>query len=352
MGQVGNQLWLHQSLRNNMDHLSLSGCLYLIRLNKTSFAPNPGRMELPAGRYIAEVRDGLFHYQTGYAADVEVSHVVLGKRRTARLPDLGRFGKMEVAMNAYQGLAIEFTHEGGQVDVYNPRPSNQYYGKCEGEVVVAIWNAEEFGASLNENGFKGIEKRSPSSEVELLVIAANPKLEPYKNDLSYNLSWQSDLLNIGKYHAVIFPIESFQILHMVRDNKCIEEYIKMGGRVFLVGSSMQYLSYYNILPLKLPEYLGEGEFNTVAVSSGDALVSNDTELMSFSNTITIPMIKASGQATLKNTKEWCAIKRNEVGAGKVVWASYFMTNIMRQSDGVFSENWNKMIVDQIEWLIK
>ena len=332
-----------------MSVIDISKCLYLIRLNETSFANNPGKVILPKGCYIAEIRDGVFAYNMGYSADVEIMYNSNGHNKVIRLPEFGRFGSIEVAKNAYCGLTIEFCHDGGTVEVYNPKPAKFFIGKCSGECIVAIWNANDFGAPLSVDGFNNIEPYTPGND-KILIVSSNPYSNHYRM-IGDNVVLQPHLSGLSKFGCVIFPPESYPLLYMVRDNECIERYLDTGGRVYIVGSAIQYLSFYNILPIKLPKYVGDGEYNTVAVLPGDTLTVTEMNVIKFSTTVTVPMINVSDEeqiVMLKNDKlhGWCAMKRKLIGNGKLVWSSYFISNYQH------SERWNELVLKQINWLMQ
>ncbi|MHA1372226.1 MAG: hypothetical protein ACTSRA_21205, partial [Promethearchaeota archaeon] len=42
----------------------------------------------------------------------------------------------------------------------------------------------------------------------------------------------------------------------------------------------------------------------------------------------------------------CTMKRTEHDKGKVVWSSFFLMDYDN------TENWNQLVLDQIDWLIK
>jgi hypothetical protein len=324
--------------------------LYLIKLNHTCFDINPGRIELPKGRYIAEIRDGTFGYKLGFAADIQVTYMSNGKKKHTKLPELGRFDNAESSRDAYQGLAIEFNHDGGAVEVYNPRLASTFHGQCTGTCDVAIWDANNFGAPVSEEGFKDIEDFNADSN-GVLIVTSNPKTKPYADKIGANLHWQSDLRNLSKYRVVVFPQESYQFLPMVRDNNCIDQYVKSGGRIYLIGAAPQYLTYEQAILKDLPSYLGDGKYSTVGILGGDHIVKDDgSYLLSFGTPVTVPMISTkTGQiARLRNTSgihDWCAATRNAPDkGGKIAWSSYFLM------DYANSENWNRMVLAQIDWL--
>lgn len=323
------------------------GLLYLVNLNDTSFEQNPGKIDLPKGRYVAEIRDGTFYYKMGYAADVEITYTH-GSKKRLRFPEFGRFDTKETAENVYQGLSIEFEHDGGEIEVYNPRPAKQYFGKVLGECVVGIWDGQMFGSPV---GCFEPPKYEPVGDNNILILTSNPELRPYQS-IKGNLTWQSDLKDANKYNVIVVPTEAYSFLHKMRDQNCLDSYLKSGGRVYLTGTAPQYLNYYNILPFDLPWYLGSGQFNMIAALAGDMVVGNDTNYVKLNKSLTIPLISGDGLAYLRSSDQrindysWCAAKRIECEGGKVVWSSFFLMDYDN------TEKWNKMVLDQIDWLIK
>lgn len=326
------------------------GLLYLINLNSTSFEQNPGKMNLPKGRYVAEIREGTFSYKMGHAADVEITYQH-GSKKRLRFPEFGRFETREVAENVYQGLSVEFEHDGGEVEVYNPRPAKQYFGRVLGECLVGIWDGRMFGSP--DGNFESQEYK-PVGNNNVLVLTNNPESKPYQS-IKGNLTWQSDFKDAGKYNAIVIPPESYSFLHKMRDQNCLDSYLKSGGRAYLVGISPQYLSYYNVLPFDLPWYLGKGQFNMVAASVGDMIIGDGANYIKLSTSLTMPLIlgddgcqiaKLRSSDRTINDQSWCAIKRVECGEGKVVWSSFFLMDYDN------TENWNKLILDQMDWLMK
>ena len=322
------------------------GLLYLVRLNNTSFLQNPGRMNLPAGKYVVEIREGAFSYKVGYAADVEVSYMREEKKRV-RLPELGRFKSKETAQNVYQGLAVEFEHDGGVVEVYNPRPANHYFGKILGECVVGVWDGKMFGSP---SGVFEPAEYKPVGENNILILTSDTSIKSY-NSIDANLTWQSDLTDFGKYNLVVIPPESFSFLYKIRDKNCLDPYLRSGGRIYLVGAAPQYLSYFNTLPFELPWYMDGDQYNSIAAPAGD-MIAGDSNYIKLNSSLTVPMIKSKGGLAYLRTsdeligKGWCAAKRFEHNKAKVVWSSFFLM------DYEYTEKWNKLVLDQIEWLLK
>lgn len=333
--------------------------LFLVTLNKTSFTQNPGRIALRCGRYVAEIRKGVFLYAAdamGYGVDVEIAYNKNGKRQTVRFPDFGRYPNADAAQGVYQGLTIEFEHDGGWVEVYNPNPSVLYHDKCTGHCDIAIWDGKDFAIPINKKGFEKIKGYSPGSERSILMLTSNPDGMPYKNQIEGKLSWQPDLIGLEKHNALIISPEGLSLLPAVRDNECIQSYLNAGGRVYLAGASPYYLGFINFLPQPVPEYLGVEEYNTVGTVPGDLIVSGNQNLLRFSQSIAVPFLSANDKeeqiAWLRQNidgeikQSWCAMKRKTVGQGKIVWSSYFLLDYDN------AEKWNDFILQQIDWLVR
>mgnify|MGYP006277801357 CR=1 FL=1 len=333
--------------------------LFLVKLNKTSFAQNPGKMALPCGRYVAEIRNGSFSYSgtnAGYSADAEISFMKGGNKHLIRFPELGRYPDMDSAQDIYQGLTIEFEHDGGWVEVYNPSPSSIYHNKCDGQCSVAIWNGDNFSTPASEHGFVDIEAYAPKGDkTRILILTSNPSNKPYSNIINADMLWQPNLIGIGKFDALIVPPEGFSLLPMARDYECFEKYINSGGRVYLSGASPFYLSYLNMLPQQVPQYLGSEEYNTVSTVPGDIISHGDENLVRFGMSVTVPFLSINdGEDQIaflrqnsdgKTGNTWCAMKRRVVGKGKIVWSSYFVLNYDH------TNKWNELVLQQIDWLI-
>lgn len=322
------------------------GLLYLVNLNHTSFEQNPGRFSLPKGRYVAEVRDGVFDYKNGYSADVGVKYVNGGKKKILKFPDLGTYKDKESALNAYLGMSVQFDHDGGNVEIYNTKASKRWFGKMKGKCVIGVWDGKLFGSPSGV-----FEPQECTHQKDMLILTNNPKLKPYKDIIDANIDWQSDLSNYGKYRILVLPPESYSFLYKIRDNNCLDTYVKSGGSIYLSGFSVKYLSYYNTLPFNSPWYLGDGKFNSVATSFGNTINIGGKNYIKFQSSLTIPVVQTqdAGIAYLKGSnieEDWCAMKRKENGNGKIVWSSFFIMNHEN------TENWNKLVLKQIEWLLK
>lgn len=327
------------------------GLLYLVRLNGTSFEQNPGKIKLPKGHYVAEIREGVFSYKFGHGADVEVTYKQ-GSKKRLKFPELGRFKTRETAEDIYQGMSIEFEHDGGAVEVYNPRPAKQYFGKILGECIVGVWDGKMFGSPKGQ--FEA-QKYEPVGKDNILILTSNIESSPYKKQMSkWNLTWQSDLKDYGKYNLIIIPPESYSFLHKMRDKNCLDPYIRSGGRIYIVGAAPQYLSYYNTLPFDLPWYLGNGKYNTVATAIKDMIIGKSRNYIKLNTSLTIPLVFSDDNNKLahlhssdeKIGKTWCAMKRMEHQNSKIVWSSFFVMDYDN------TENWNNLVLDQIDWLMK
>ena len=328
------------------------GLLYLVELNNSSFEQNPGKMHLPKGKYVVEIREGVFSYKFGHAADVEVTYQNDKGKKRLKFPDFGRFSTEDGAKDVYQGMSVEFEHDGGEVEIYNPRSAKQFFGKTEGGCTVGIWDGKMFGSPTGQ--FES-QIYKPISTNNVLILANNPDSSPYKSQLpdNLNVTWQSDLTDLGKYNIVVLPPESYSFLYKIRDKNCIDDYVKSGGRIYITGSALQYLNYYNNLPSDIPSYIGNGQYNSVATLAGDMIV-GDNNYIKFSTSLTVPVISSDDDnqlAHLHSTdenigKNLCTMKRIEHNKGKVVWSSFFLMNYEN------TQNWNKLVLDQIDWLLK
>lgn len=325
------------------------GLLYLIKLNNTSFEQNPGRINLPKGHYVAEIREGSFSYKFGYSSDVEVLYRSKDGKKKIKFPNFGKFKTKENAENIYQGISVEFQHEGGEIEVYNPKPANQYFNKIVGECIVGIWDGRTFGSPF---GCFEPQGYNPTSNNNILILR-NGTSRPYQTMMedNWNVTWQSDLSDFGKFNAIIVPPESYSFIYKIRDKDCLDSYIKSGGRVYLVGAALQYLSYYNSIPFKAPWYLDNNEYNVIATSAGDMLGSNFNEYIRFNTSLTIPALMGDGMVYLYSSdinigNKWCAMKRIKHDKGKIVWSSFFLMDYDN------TENWNNLVLDQISWLLE
>jgi hypothetical protein len=307
---------------------------YLVKLNNTSFYNNPGKINLPEGRYVAEVRDYVFKYPNGYSADVELSYSG-GK---LRIQNFGRFDDPEYAINIYSGSIMEFQHKGGDVEVYNPNPNPG----CEGSCNVAIWDWDEFDFSEGQFELK-YDKNNQYNRI--LVLTKKPGLMPYSS-LNYNLFWQDDLSSIEKYRCLIFAENSFSLIHKFRDQ--LENYIKSGGRVYFTGSAPLYLNGTHSVPQSLPIYFGKYIYNSSIVNPGSCIRNaHDVEVLRFGESVSIPVMDGVGTSYLDDGDglKLCTSMGNQYGDGKVIWSSYFIL------DYPSTERWNKLVSDQIGWLL-
>jgi len=324
------------------------GLLYTVNLNKSSFEQNPGRFNLPKGRYVVEIRDGTFNYQSGYSVDVEVKYFKDGKKQKIKFPDLGIYKNRESALDIYLGMSIEFDHDGGDVEIYNPKPSRQWFGRMDGNCIVGVWDGKMFGSP-----FGVFEPQECKPEKDILILTNDPESKPYQI-IGDNITWQSDLKDYGKYKTLIFTPESYSFLHKIRDNNCIEPYIKSGGNIYFSGFSPRYLSYYNVLPFECPRHISVGEFNSVATFIGDSIVSGGEDHIKFQTSLTVLALnnKEDCVANLQSfdsdiDDKWCVMSKKENDSGsKIVWSSFF---IMEYDN---TEKWNNLVLDQIGWLLK
>ena len=341
-----------------------TGWQYLVTLNNTNFEQNPARIALRCGRYTAEVRSGLYYYDTdrsGYGLDVEICYKKENKKQTIKFPNFGRHGKESNARSVYHGLTIEFEHDGGWLEIYNHNPATLYNNKTKGGCSIAIWDANQFSIkSRQQKNFRNLESYTPSklgtpNKTTMLVLTDRPQSQPYKNLLRTDLHWQSDLTNLSQYSVVIIPPESFSLLPIVRDNECLQQYLNSGGRIYLSGASPHYLSYANYFPHPIPEYIGSEQYITVGISAGN-MIKADRQVLNYDTPVTIPFLTideneeqlAYLQQTVdgiaKNT--YCAMKRKVVGKGRLVWSSYFIL------DYQFVDRWNELVMQQLNWLME
>lgn len=329
--------------------VSRTGLLYKVKLNKTSFEQNPGRINLPAGKYVAEIREGIFNYN-GYGVDAEILYIQDNKKKKIKFMNLGRFDDESTARDVYQGMTIEFHHGGGEILVYNPKPANQCFGKLEGNVDIAIWDGSMFG-SIGGN-FEP-QEYNPKGTKNVLMLVNDPVNKPYLAQIKANVRWQRDLTNLGDYNLLIVPPESFSFLYKIRDNDCLDTYIKSGGNVYFIGASLYYLNYLNDLPLDLPWYMGQGQYNSASVVAGDVIVDNNNDLLRFVTDVTIPIIKSDNcmcALRRKINNEMINIggvmKRIQLGSSKISWSSYFLL----KHD--YTYKWNDLVHKQIDWLLQ
>lgn len=78
------------------------------------------KLELPAGKYVAIIKRALASINGHHRANVRVNYIHEGTRKTADFMDKGSFNHLSDARSAYEGLTIDFTHDGGNVEWYLP----------------------------------------------------------------------------------------------------------------------------------------------------------------------------------------------------------------------------------------
>ena len=78
------------------------------------------KIELPAGRYAAIIKSALASINGHHRSNVRINYIQDGIRKTADFLDKGSYNLLSEARSAYEGLTIDFTHDGGNVEWYLP----------------------------------------------------------------------------------------------------------------------------------------------------------------------------------------------------------------------------------------
>lgn len=93
------------------------------------------KIELPAGKYAAVIREATASIAGHHRANVKLSYVQGGQQKTTEFLDKGSFNDLVEAQSVYEGLSIEFEHDGGFVYFYLPSLLPR---EAAGSVVVEI----------------------------------------------------------------------------------------------------------------------------------------------------------------------------------------------------------------------
>ncbi len=78
------------------------------------------KLELPAGRYIAYIKSALSSINGHHRSNIRISYIDGDERKTVEFIDKGSFAELDDARSAYEGLSVEFEHDGGYIDLYLP----------------------------------------------------------------------------------------------------------------------------------------------------------------------------------------------------------------------------------------
>lgn len=77
-------------------------------------------VELPAGKYSAIITKAMASISGHHRSNVRIQHIDNGEIKTTEFLDKGSYGSLEDAQDAYEGLNIEFHHDGGYIGLYLP----------------------------------------------------------------------------------------------------------------------------------------------------------------------------------------------------------------------------------------
>lgn len=98
-------------------------------------ANNGASVEIPAGSYIATITATSASINGKHRANVKLQFANGGQRRSLSFLDKGEFNSLIDGRNAYEGLTLPFTHDGGTVSLYFPIIPQK---RASGEVQVTI----------------------------------------------------------------------------------------------------------------------------------------------------------------------------------------------------------------------
>lgn len=114
-------------------------CVATYEIGGANGQSNPVELDIPAGQYVAEIRECCFKYENGYGADIGIEYNNEGTREELRMPQFGVLTTNTEAQSVYQGLTASFVHSGGTLKAYVLK-----FGNISNTVTLCIWNAACF----------------------------------------------------------------------------------------------------------------------------------------------------------------------------------------------------------------
>lgn len=85
-----------------------------------SASSNPAKLELPAGEYVAIIKESTASIAGHHRGNVKINYTQGNEHKSVEFLDKGSFNALADAQAAYEGLSVEFKHDGGYAYFYLP----------------------------------------------------------------------------------------------------------------------------------------------------------------------------------------------------------------------------------------
>jgi hypothetical protein len=197
---------------------------------------------------------------------------------------------------------------------------------------------------------------------KVLVITTRPERAIYQDwltgmftdDVQLDVYWQTNVEDMPSFHAIIASEQSYGVLP--RGRTVLDDYVRQGGRLYLMGAAPFYLNYTSELPQSLPGWIGLERYDEYIGQDG-AIISDDQNSMlaSFNSRAVVPSsnldVQTAESVVARFGTDRAAAKRATYGSGRIAWSAFGFVNNMTHPYLSNFDGWNELVTGQIVWLL-